>query len=247
MGDPSDAEVIQYLRTQLAAKEAELRDARSEVGATRAMALLQEKRALEAERMRDIYYESKNSYRDQWIKRAKELDALAADRDAQKARAEKAERELEAYRMRLAGALTAAQGYHSRAQHAEIPDGLPWKNCPTIEAVIALNEKLSDSERARQEEQAGHALTARGYDQLLDDVARATRRTAELEGVVRMGVTLLADFVRQVEEFAGWDEKDWPAAKHALDGFAATARESLAAAAKVMGDAPHVGSNPAAK
>lgn len=36
------------------------------------------------------------------------------------------------------------------------------------------------------------------------------------------------ELVRQVEEFASWDEKDWPAAYAALQEHATAAREALA-------------------
>ena len=43
-------------------------------------------------------------------------------------------------------------------------------------------------------------------------------------------LALAKDFCRQVEEFAGWDEMDWPAALAALQRYAASFRTIIAKA-----------------
>lgn len=76
-------------------------------------------------------------------------DALEAERLAHEA----TRAELEQYRMRLAGALTAADGYFTRAMRDE-PDTVEYvRTCPTIDTVIRRQEEAtklrSDLENAR--------------------------------------------------------------------------------------------------
>lgn len=107
---------------------------------------------------------------------------LTKQRDEARAALASMEKELDEYRMRLAGALTAAGGGHTRAQQEAIPDGLRWKTCPTIWAVIGLYERKTAAEAALAYVQAQNArmrdALSGGYFQgdngLVIDRAKAT-------------------------------------------------------------------------
>jgi hypothetical protein len=104
-------------------------------------------------------------------------------------RAEAAEAELEQYRVRLAGALTAAEGHFTRAQRDE-PGVLGYvRHCPTIDAVLVLRERADAAEEREKEfADAWRAEVAKWRFVASEEKSRATLAERERDGFRALSV-----------------------------------------------------------